>query len=312
MPREIQKMPRLERPIVTREALARWCVRLVNGVPSSILFESGTLSAVVGIVLDDGRRIVVKARPPSERLTACASVQRSLWRAGYACPEPIVGPVTIEGLAISIEAYVGPGDPAGAPNRPEAFACPLARFVALAPPPDSLPTLAPSPAWAACQDDHAELWPNPDDRDEDLNLLHQPAWIDDIAMRARQRLAGHDLPSAVGHADWWPDNLLWRSGELVAVVDWDGVAALPEAVLAGIAGAIYTPTLPNVSETAAFMKSYEQARGRRFSPSEVEIFWAAGLWTRAFDAKKESVDGTGPIQASLASEFQTRLQLAKA
>lgn len=308
----MQKMPRPEQPVITPEALARWCACLVDGVPSSILFEAGHLSAVVGVALEDGRRVVVKARPNAERLTACALVQGCLWRAGYPCPELIAGPVVLDGLAINIEAYLGPGSPASGRDAPGAFACPLARLIALAPPPDSLPKLSPSPAWVAWDNDRADLWPTPDDRNEDLNLLREPAWIDQVALRARNRLARDDLPPAVGHADWWSENLLWRDGVLVAVLDWDSVAALPEAALAGVGAAIYKPSLPSVEESAAFLEAYQRARGRRFSPAEIQVSWAAGLWTRAFDAKKESVDGTGSVQASLAAESEHRLNLAQA
>jgi hypothetical protein len=157
-----------------------------------------------------------------------------------------------------------------------------------------------------------KLWPPPDDRDEDLNELDDPAWIDEAALRALQRLSDTDLPPVVGHVDWWAPNLLWTNYRLKAVVDWDSVAALPEAAIVGVAAAIFTETPPSVRESSEFLVAYQRACGRRFSHQESEVSWAAGAWTRAFDAKKESVDGPGPVQAALAEQVEQRLTLASA
>ncbi len=43
---------------------------------------------------------------------------------------------------------------------------------------------------------------------------------------------------------------------------------------------------PDVEQTEAFLDAYRDAIGRRFGPDEVELAWAGGLWTRAFNAKK--------------------------
>jgi hypothetical protein len=39
------------------------------------------------------------------------------------------------------------------------------------------------------------------------------------------------------------------------------------------------------------LEIYAQARGRPWRVEEWEIGWAAGLWIRAFNAKKETLDG---------------------
>ncbi len=257
---------------------------------------------------------MVKVRPPAERLEACARVHAHLWRRGYPCPEPLVGPRLLDGVAVSIEAYV-PAEPA--PSRADAItmlAPPLAELVALAPFAASLPTLAPVPAWVGWNGDEGRLWPPPDDRDDDLNEMHEPAWIDGAAARASRRLDGSALPAVIGHVDWWGENFLWNHGALRAVLDWDSVGALPEAALAGVAAAIVAAPapLPTVHESAEFLAVYQRACGRRFGQDEAEISWAAGAWTRLFDAKKESVDGAGPLQTRLAEEIEQRLRRAGA
>ena len=73
------------------------------------------------------------------------------------------------------------------------------------------------------------------------------------------------------------------------------------------------PRTATLEETAAFLRAYEQARGRRWSREEREVCWAAGLWIRAYNAKKDALDGNGrALLERLASEAAERLRLAGA
>jgi hypothetical protein len=56
---------------------AWWYVRL-DGETGRILFSTGHLSNVVGLLLADRRAVVVKVRPSAKHLLACALVQRHL------------------------------------------------------------------------------------------------------------------------------------------------------------------------------------------------------------------------------------------
>src|SRR6185437_12073261 len=81
--------------------------------------------------------------------------------------------------------------------------------------------------------------------------------LDAAGQAARQKLAeGHD-PAVIGHCDWMTENLRWDGTRLLVAYDWDSLFA------------------------------YATARGRPFSPGELQRCWAAGLWTRAFDARKQ-------------------------
>jgi len=75
------------------------------------------------------------------------------------------------------------------------------------------------------------------------------------------------------------------------VWDWDSVISASEAAVAGLVSAIYPATNlgteATVEESEAFLDAYQTARRRRFSDDELSEAWAAGLWSRAFDAKKE-------------------------
>jgi hypothetical protein len=50
--------------------------------------------------------------------------------------------------------------------------------------------------------------------------------------------------------------------------------------------------------------------GSRLWPDQDEDGWAAGLWVRLFNAKKDEADGGGPQLDRLADEIGDRLALA--
>jgi hypothetical protein len=61
-----------------------------------------------------------------------------------------------------------------------------------------------------------------------------------------------------------------------------------------------------VAETADFLTAYAAARGRPFSPGGLQRCWAAGVWTRAFDAKKQHAAGQ-PVVSLTEAEAGQRL-----
>jgi len=292
--------------------LTAWCRRWLGAEPVEVLFRAGYLAEVTGLRLADGRGVVVKARPPAARLRGCVAVQAALADAGFPCPRPLAGPAPLGRLAATAEELVAggdlltPGD--GAAGR---FAALLAELVRLAPDPATLPSLAPSPPWAAWDHPGPGLWPPPDDRDGDLDAHPGPAWLDRLAAAVRERLAGLPLALVTGHGDWESQNLRWAGGRPLAVHDWDSVVAQPEAVVAGLASAVWPAAggpgeAATVEQSGQFLDAYEQARGRPWTADERPAGWAAGLWVRAFNAKKERLDGGGPQLDRLAGEVTER------
>ena len=156
-----------------------------------------------------------------------------------------------------------------------------------------------------------ELWPQPDDREGDLNAHAGDQWLDDIGSAREQLLA---QPAVIGHRDWYSANLR-RNRRLHIVHDWDSVIAQPEAAIAGQAAAIWPGTgLPGevatVQQSEQFLAAYEHAAGHSWTDHEVRAAWAAGLWTRAFDAKKASLVGADPANALTKAEAEERCRLA--
>lgn len=298
--------------------LVEWCRRWLGSPPERTFLRTGNLSTVVGVALADGRRVVVKARAPSRRIAPCTDVQRRLWERGFPCPRPLAGPAPLGALTATAESFVPggrqlPPSPAVAGRFGEA----LARMVRLAPPPDELESLQPPPAWLHWDHGLKGAWPRPETTRIDLNALPGPPWLEELARRIRVRLAGFEAPAVVGHADFESQNVRWRAGRLYAVDDWDSVAALPEAVLAGAASAVHPAAGPraataSIAETGRFLRAYARRRGTPWTVAEREVCWAAGSWVLAYNARVEIAEGGTQLAEQVRRDADLRLTRAGA
>lgn len=298
--------------------LAAWCVKRLGSAARATRFESGHLSRVVGVDLENGTSVVLKARPSDPRLVACAAVQRHVWKQGFPCPELLAGPDRLGADMITAERLIEGALPVSpTPATIPAYATLLRRLVAAAPAAAQVPGLDPVPPWVGWDHRGDGIWPAPDDLDVDLNGVGGPAWIDDIGRRVRARLRTDRHAVVVGHVDWEAHNLAWHAGEPRAVHDWDSVAVRSEAAIAGAAGAVFASLGPvvaaSMTESASFLTAYQAARARPFTEDEFQIAWAAGLWVHAFNARKEAAHAaSGPYQAWLLEEGAARLRRAGA
>ena len=295
--------------------LTQWCTAHLGSPPVAEIFRSGYLSAVVGLQLADGREVVVKIRPDSARIAACVDVQRRLAEAGYPCPRPLTAALPFGDQVATAEVYVAGGSALPVGGDPSvASAEAYAWLIRSAPMP--FEALGPAPSWAAWDHDGDELWPRPDeDPDVDLNAVGGAEWIDEVALRARNRLrAGRaaDSEVVIGHCDWLAGNVRWDGDALLVVHDWDSVIAEQEAVLVGFAAALWSPVSEDaaatVDETEQFLVAYGRARGRELTADELERAWAAGAWTRAYDAKCRLALGTPTTPSLTEAEGWERLR----
>jgi aminoglycoside phosphotransferase (APT) family kinase protein len=153
--------------------------------------------------------------------------------------------------------------------------------------------------WTDWGSNRARLWPDPDDRPGDLNATVAAPWLDEIAVRLRERLARVPDPLVIGHGDFEAQNLRFVDGEPYAVHDWDSALAAPEPVLAGFAAAVWplgavpgsSATSATLAQTEAFLDAYQRARAVRWNTDQLGAAWAAGLWVLAFNAKKAALSG---------------------
>jgi hypothetical protein len=301
-------------PVVGAARLARWCTDHLGSPPADEIFRSGYLSSVIGLRLADGREVVVKVRPSSPRIAACVEVQRRMFQGGYPCPRPLTGAAPFGDDIATAEAYVPGGAMLPSEGQAaQAFAEAFARLITQAPPAVEVPALDSALSWAAWN--HAEngLWPRPEDPDVNLNEVAGPQWIDDAGRQARDRLRAGGSEAVIGHCDWLASNLRWSGDALLVVHDWDSMIADSEPVLAGFAAALYSTVSANelatIGDTERFLIAYCQARGRKFTRNELERSWAAGVWTRAFDAKHQHAVGR-PVTSLSETEARERLRRA--
>ncbi len=298
------------RPSVSVAELDRWCRSLLGSGVDAVVFESGYSSAVFGVDLVSGRRVVVKARPWSPRLIACTEVQRRLSANGFHCPEPLCGPDELNGLAISLEEFVE-GEPlADSGTGAVVLAEVLAELISRAPAASEVPPLPPPYGflqWPKLP--HDRLWPPTPEIGVDLNDSVGVAWIDDLAVRVALRLQV-DLPQVVGHGDWWSVNIRWCQGVLASVDDWDSAVSLPEPALVGAAAALFADGESSVEQSETFLGAYAAATGRVQDRASLEVAWAAGLWARLVDAKKWIAVGTTVNPEALRAQVSERAQRA--
>lgn len=264
--------------------------------PVREVFRIVHLSSVHGIELSDGRRVVAKVRRAAERIEGCEAVHRHMWQRGLPCAEPLAGPVRVGDWCLTVEAMIedAPHPESAAPDAIRS-AQSLAWFAAMAPAVTAVPTLEPPPPWVHWAHEEDGTWPWPDDVDVDLNAIAGPEWVDDLGRRVRERLLAYHAPAVVGHGDWEAQNIVWQGGRLHAVHDWDSVVSLPEATIAGVAATVFAvqgcpPGAPTIEQTEVFLDAYADARGLAWCRDDREVCWAAGLWVRAFNAKKASLD----------------------
>jgi Phosphotransferase enzyme family len=300
--------------------LAGLCVRLLGERPAAVLFRAGYLSEVAGVQLADGTAVVIKIRPAASRIVGCTAVQAHLARAGFPCPVPLAGPMAAgDDLMVTAEALIPGGSQLPAARGAAPYAGLLAWCVRSAPEPASVPSLAPAPPWTAWDHSGARLWPDTDDHGRNLNEVPGPAWVDDAAQRVRQRVNRYAAPRRIGHGDWESQNIRWSGEQPLAVHDWDSAIAQPEAAIVGLAAAVWPAGGPvsggashaaTVAQSADFIASYQSAAGTGWSEEDVQAAWAAGLWVRLFNAKKDAAFGDFPELGRLAGEIDERLSLA--
>jgi hypothetical protein len=278
-----------------------------------LLFASGHISEVVGVELDDGRRAVIKLRPPTGRTPSVVVIQRRLFEQGFPCPQPLSDVARLDGVMITAEALVPAGTLVGPPPASECAEL-LAELVELAGDPGELSELVPPLPWVAWDHQGLGQWPPPDDLDVDLNQPPGPGWLEEAARQVRARLARDHHEPVIGHCDWEAQNFGWRSGHIAVVYDWDSLGIRTEPGLAGAAAAVFPstpggPVAADLDQTDAFLRAY-RLRRRHWDDDATEVAYAAGLWVLLYNARKELAGGGSGYLAHLARDLQERLQRA--
>jgi hypothetical protein len=227
----------------------------------------------------------------------------------------VAGPVAVRGFAVTAETCVPGGGQRPLELGAAPFAALLARLVGSAPEAASVPSLSQSPPWTGWDHPGATLWPDRDDQGRNLNQSPGPGWVDRAAGRVRQRMRACREPLRIGHGDWESQNIRWAGDRVLAVHDWDSVIAQPEVAIAGLAAAVWPAAgepgqAATVEQSADFLTCYQAAAAARWTGPQIQHAWAAGLWVRLFNAKKDAAAGGGPQLDRLTGEIDDRLARA--
>jgi hypothetical protein len=297
--------------------LPAWCLDQLGSEPSDVLFQRHQVSTVFGLRLAGGADVVVKARADDGRAVSCVAAQARLAERGFPCARPLTPVTGVGSLAVHAEEFrpggkVLPGD---SPDATARYAAVFARLMAeladltVAPP-------LPNPPWVRWDHSDPGVWPVADwldDRDQSA----VPAYVIDVAVRARRRILTAGLPCVLGFADFEAQNLRWRGHQVWAVHDWESLAWHPEAALAGAASGSFAsagpPTLASIESSEAFLVAYQDSREHTFTAAELEVAWAASVWMAAYNAREEALHGNTTVgREALRAQAAERLRRANA
>jgi hypothetical protein len=296
--------------------LPAWCREHLGGEPAGVLFKAQQVSMVFGLRLTSGTEVVVKARADDGRAVSCVAAQARLAERGFPCARPLSPVVGVGSLAVHAEEF-RPGGEVLHGDSPDVAACYAEVFarlmaelagVTVAPP-------LPNPPWVRWDHTDSGVWPAIgflDNRDQSA----VPAYVVEVAERARGRILAAGLPCVLGWADFEAQNLRWHGHQVWAVHDWDSVAWQPEAALAGAASGSFAsagpPMLAPIESSEAFLVAYQDIRGRLFTAVEQEIAWAASVWMAAYNARELALHGDTLACDALRAQAAERLRRANA
>jgi hypothetical protein len=277
----------------------RFCRQHLGSGLAGYLFYSGTVGSTHGVVLADGREVVVKIRPPTgshpylehdrTNLETICLVMRWLQAQGYPCPQLLLGPTRVGNGLATVEAFLERGE-RGQPLDPDCQRTMAGALSALTELLRAIPhdvrRLQHLPRGSA-------LYPQPHSRRFDFAGSASGAeWIDDLARRARRAEVATG-PRVLGHADWRVEHVRFQGGRVVAAYDWDSLAFLPETELIGRSAAGFTADwsrpdghrLPSRADIRFFIGAYAQRADRAFSRRERRSILASCVYWMAYGAR---------------------------
>jgi hypothetical protein len=260
------------------------------------LFYGASAGCVVGVALEDGRRVVIKAyqrRWGRTFLDAVGRIQEHLAASRFPCPRPILGAAPAGPALATVEQFVP--DPGLRTFSTDAEMALSARGLA------EQVRLCHELSESALGDLHplhapqGELYPQPHNPLFDFSRRADEArWIDELAEAGKAGRERDPTGLVVAHTDWSARNVRLDENGVVVAYDWDSLALVSEAVAAGQAAGIWRATgeandeiAPSRDEVHAYLSLYENFRGLSFSADQRSTALAAALWVLAYTARCE-------------------------
>ena len=276
-------------------ALDDLCSEAFGSRVAGALFYQSSVTAVAGLELRDGRRVVVKAHQPdqpSSTLAELAHMQARVAEASGLAPRPLAGPLPFANGFATVEEHDERGASADAhdPDVRRAIAASLHDVVELLAPLAARSRLPRHLLFARAGND---LWPRPHSRLFDFEATRAGAEeIDALAAAARAALSPHGR-AVLGHGDWRVEHLRFAGGRVVLAYDWQSICRTEEAALVGFAAHAFCADwsgsdprqAPSLEEARAFVADYERARGAPFDREERSLCGAAFAYSVAYTAR---------------------------
>ncbi len=275
-----------------------FCRNYLGSAINEFLFYESSQGAVSGLLLRDGRRVVLKAHQPDRPLAFLAAVyavQCYLANHNYLCPRPLLAPTPIGNGHATVEELVDEGVYADAhnPSIRRVMAEKLAQLATITHNIRNTSGLQPSTLGRQLPADI--LWPTPHSKIFDFAATASGAeWIDALARAARQQLAQRTGEMVIGHTDWSVKHFRFQHGKASVIYDWDSLTLDHETIIVGEAARSFTMTwhldvliTPTPDEARAFVAEYEAFRGKPFTHAERATVAAAATYALAYGARCE-------------------------
>jgi hypothetical protein len=282
-------------PVAIARTIDAFCREQMGAGVMQYLFCQSSIGSVHGVVLDGGRRVVVKAQQPDKSLAVLREVARTqmyLAERGIYAPAVLAGPAPLGLGHATIEDFVDVGKTANA-HRPEirrALAFSLYEISNACRPLVATSELAPH-ILSMLPKDH--LWTRPHSKLFDFEATQEGAeYIDILARAARERMepVGEQV---IGHCDWRAEHVRFVDDRPVAAFDWDSLCKVREPFMVGFSAHAFCADwmvegraqAPTLEEARTFVAGYEQARGHLFDREERRACGGAFAFSCAYTAR---------------------------
>ncbi len=281
------------------DAINIFCKEYLGSAVKGYLFYAVSVGSTHGIMLEDERAVVIKARPPSrenpslnldrDKLETVCRVMQWLNDHDFPCPKPVLGPTPLgKGLA-TVEEYLSHGEHGDGfrSDCRKTIASTFSELIELLRGYNiDVRNLQPP-----VKDE--SLYPQPHGKIFNFETTSGGAgWIDEFARRARKGISWKE-GKVLGHGDWRVEHLRFQDGKIVATYDWDSLNFCSETELVGrtahgftadwsVPGARHVPTGKDIR---AFIADYEDVRERLFSKMERRAVFASCVYWIAYNAR---------------------------
>jgi hypothetical protein len=276
-----------------------FCEKHLHAKVAGYLFHTASVGSTHGVRLEDGREVVIKARPPAgenryldlgrKKVETIFRVMTWLHDRGYPCPGPLLGPNPIgKGLA-TVEEYLERGERGNGflPECRKVIASGLADLIGLLRKCDIEGDGLRNTIKAG------SLYPQPHGKIFNFEATARGSeWIDAFARRSRS-VSLDKMTCVIGHADWRAEHLRFGKGKIAAVYDWDALTFRPEPEIVGVSAHGFTADwsrpdvrrIPTGDDIRAYIAAYEEKRGAPFSKKERQAVFASCVYWISYGAR---------------------------